>query len=381
MRILVLGCKDYPAFTTPWVHSGGMEVYAERMIRSLAGRHDFSLLTAGGRSDEAGHVTALGAARGLRSQPLSLVLRSWARLRSARPEFDVLNPQTPLSALAARTVKRRFGIPYVVTVHIFGSQPAHAGNRILASLYSLVESLVFSNAEAIIPTGRRLGEALKKKYPGIAAKVSVVTAAGQGIREVAPPAETRGRIGIGQSERLLLFLGRLVEENGLKESLEAFAHLRQNRANVRLLIAGTGDQKAQITEKIRKLDLGNEVRMIGAVRGQEKFDLLAAADLVIRSSRHEVFPEAYLEALSVGTPVAATPAGDTPLMADDSSAIELLPFGDPVGQAEVLARLLDDPERLEHMRESALDYSRRFVWDAQKDRYASLLEAAGGGRA
>ena len=30
MRILVLGCKDYPAFTTPSVHCGGMEVYAER---------------------------------------------------------------------------------------------------------------------------------------------------------------------------------------------------------------------------------------------------------------------------------------------------------------------------------------------------------------
>lgn len=381
MRVLVLGCKDYPAFATPWVHSGGMEVYAERMIRSLAGRHDFSLLTAGGTSDAAAHVVALGAARGLRTQPLSLAWRSWLRLRAARPLFDVLNPQTPLSALPALAVRRRYGIPYVVTVHIFGAEPSHAGGRVLASLYSRVESLVFSNAKAIIPTGRRLGEALKKKYPKLAAKISVVTAAGNGVEATAPRDETRARLGVGKSERLLLFLGRLVEENGLKETLEAFAHLRQTRSQLLLVIAGTGDRRAQVLETIRKLNLSNEVRMIGAVRGQAKLDLLAAADVLIRTSRHEVFPEAYVEALSVGTPVAATPAGDTPLMAEDSAAIALLPFGDPRAQAEVIARLLDEPARLESMRAEALDYSRRFTWSRQKDRYASLLESAAGGDA
>lgn len=381
MRILVLGCKDYPAFSTPWVHSGGMEVYTERMIRSLADRHRFSLLTAGGRSDEAAEVTALGASRGLRTQPLSLMLRSWARLRPSRPSFDLLNPQTPLSALAARMVKRRFGIPYVVTVHVFGAEPAHAGGRLGAATYSLIESLVFSNAEAIIPTGRLLGEALKKRYPPIAEKVSVVTAAGEGVRETAPRWETRSRFGVGKDEHLLLFLGRLVVENGLEKTLEAFTRLRQTRSKLRMLIAGSGDQEAKIAKLIRKLDVNDEVRMIGAVRGQAKLDLLAASDVMIRCSRHEVFPEAYLESLSVGTPVAATAVGDTPLMAEDSGAIELLPTDDAAGQAAVLARLLDDPARLARMRESALQYSRRFLWDAQKDRYATLLEDACGGRA
>ncbi len=381
MKILVLGCKDYPAFSTPWVHSGGMEVYAERMIRSLADRHRFSLLTVGGASDRAADVVPLGGASGLRTQPISLTARSWRRLRASRPDADLLNPQTPLSALAARMVKRRYGIPYVVTVHIFGAEPAHAGGRLSAFLYSFVESLVFSEAKAIIPTGRRLGEAIKKNYPRFATKVSVVTAAGEGVRKTAPRSETRRRFEIGKDERLLLFLGRLVEENRIEETVEAFARLRQDRPDVRMLIAGTGDRQMKISEAIRTLDLGGEVRMIGAVRGQEKLDLLAASDAMVRTSRHEVFPEAYLEALSVGTPVLATPAGDTPLMADDSNAIALLPFADPAGQAAVMAGVLDDAARLAQMRAAALDYARRFVWDSQKEHYASLLEAAVGGRA
>src|SRR5437868_13946069 len=80
MRILVLGCKDYPAFATPWVHSGGMEVYTERMVRSLAGRAEFTLYTAGGQSDDAARVTALGARGGLRPPPRPLLVRSLARV-------------------------------------------------------------------------------------------------------------------------------------------------------------------------------------------------------------------------------------------------------------------------------------------------------------
>jgi glycosyltransferase involved in cell wall biosynthesis len=125
--------------------------------------------------------------------------------------------------------------------------------------------------------------------------------------------------------------------------------------------------------------LGEAVQMIGPVRGQDKLDLLAAADVMVRSSLHEVFPEAYLEALSVGTPVAATPAGDTPDLAEQSGAIELLPFGDPRGQAAVLAALLDDVDRRVRMRERALDYSRRVRWEQQRELYWNVLERSAGG--
>jgi glycosyltransferase involved in cell wall biosynthesis len=381
MKILVLGCKDYPAFVTPWVHSGGMEVYTERMVRSLADRARFTLYTAGGHSDEAGRVVALGAARGLRSQPLSLMLRSWRAVRAVAREFDLLHPQTPLAGWAARMAWRRWRVPYVVTVHVFGSDPRHAGGALSAWAYSQVEKLVFSGAAAIIPTGRRLAAALEERYKGIGPKISVVTAAGEGVRHAAPRANTRARFGITEENQLLLFLGRVVEENGIKDLLAAMSLLRQNRSNLRLLIAGAGNRERDVTTRIRSEGLAEAVQMIGPVRGQDKLDLLAAADVMVRSSLHEVFPEAYLEALSVGTPVAATPAGDTPDLAEHSGAIELLPFGDPRGQAAVLAALLDDVDRRARMRERALDYSRRVRWEQQRELYWNVLARGAGGSA
>jgi len=381
MKVLVLGCKDYPAFTTPSVHSGGMEVYAERMIRSLSDRARFTLLTVGGVSDAAATVVPLGAANGLRSQPLTLMMRSWNHLRSARPQADLLNPQTPLAGLVARMAKRRFNIPYVVTVHIFGSDPAHAGGKLNALAYSYVERLVFSDATSIIPTGRRLGAALEERYQAISSKICVVTAAAEGVKQTGPRNVTRRRFGIAPEASLILFLGRLVEENGIEDLMTAFARVHDTRASACLVIAGTGDREEHVHSRIRSLGMGGvdgAIRMIGAVRGQEKLDLLAASDLMVRTSTHEVFPEAYLEALSVGTPVAATPVGDTPYLAEDSRAIALLPPGDPVGQAALIGALLDDPARRERMRAAALDYSARFRWDTQKERYWNVLASAAG---
>jgi len=381
VRILVLGCKDYPAFTTSWVHSGGMEVYAERMIRSLSDRARFTVYAAAGHSDDGASVERLGAARGLRTQPLSLALRSWPRVGRSAREFDLLNPQTPLAALAAWRANRLFGVPYVVTVHIFGADRVHAGGRLAAFAYSCAERLVFSKAAAIIPTGRRLAAALEKRYAGIGSKISIVTAAADGVKRTIPRNDVRARWAVAADAELLVFLGRLVEENGIDDLLAAVSVLRQNRPRLRLMIAGAGDRERDVATTIERSELKEAVRMVGAVRGQEKLDLLAAADLMVRASRHEVFPEAYLEALSVGTPVAATAAGDTEDLAAESGAIELLPMNDPRGQARVLASLLDDPSRRSAMRERALEYSRSVVWDRQKERYWSVLESAAGSRA
>jgi glycosyltransferase involved in cell wall biosynthesis len=380
VRVLILGCKDYPAFATPAVHSGGMEVYAERMVRSLADRVRFTLLTVGGHSDEAATVRPLGGARGLRTQPVSLLARSLVALRS-RPDADVLNPQTPLAGLGAWWANRRFGIPYVVTVHIFAADPSHTGGDALARLYDRVERLVYSRAAAIVPTGRRLAAALAARHPSAASRIRVVTAAGGGVVETAPRAETRARFGISEALPCLLFLGRIVEENVLTELVTAFRRVRDGGLEAMLLIAGSGNREAEVEEKIRALGVQDAVRWLGPLRGAEKFDVLAAADVMVRTSRHEVFPEAYLEALSVGTPVAATPAGDTPDLADDSGAIALLPFGDPEGQARILAELLADRARLTSMRDRALDHSRRVTWERRKEDYFRVLaDAAGGAR-
>ncbi len=157
-------------------------------------------------------------------------------------------------------------------------------------------------------------------------------------------ASFRARLGIGGSERLVLYLGTLMRRKRVDVLIRAFAGL--DRGDARLVIAGN-DMGAgrEARALVRASGLGPRVVFTGLLRGTERLAALAAADVVVYPSEHEVFGLVALESLMAGTPV---------IVADDSGCGELVrAVGGgpvvPVGDADALARamqaVLDEAER------------------------------------
>jgi glycosyltransferase involved in cell wall biosynthesis len=92
-------------------------------------------------------------------------------------------------------------------------------------------------------------------------------------------------------------------------------------------------------------------RHLGTLAPARVLDALAAVDLLVIASNHEGTPNLLLEAFSVGTPVASTPAGGCPELLDGSGAGILLSW-DEAEAAAAIAGLLDS-EDLTAMRERA----------------------------
>jgi glycosyltransferase involved in cell wall biosynthesis len=129
-----------------------------------------------------------------------------------------------------------------------------------------------------------------------------------------------------------LFLGRLSREKGADRAIATLPD------GVTLLIAGAGPERGALEAQARAL--AGRVRFLGEVRGREKRDLLAAADLLVAPSREEGAPTVILEALAAGLPVVATRAGGIPeLVSDGETAILCAP--DELAAA--IARLRDEP--------------------------------------
>jgi glycosyltransferase involved in cell wall biosynthesis len=80
--------------------------------------------------------------------------------------------------------------------------------------------------------------------------------------------------------------------------------LRQQHRDAMLTIAGEGPERGRLEARCRELDLTGAVHFAGFV--ENPYPLMAAADLLILSSRHDAFPNVVLEALACGTPVVAT---------------------------------------------------------------------------
>ena len=92
-----------------------------------------------------------------------------------------------------------------------------------------------------------------------------------------------------------------------------------------LLIAGSGDQAyEQELKAFSKEQLSNKsVVFLGQVQGEDKKQILAAADVFILSSFSEGFSMAILEAAAAGLPVLLTPECNFPELARSNAAIEI----------------------------------------------------------
>jgi glycosyltransferase involved in cell wall biosynthesis len=144
-------------------------------------------------------------------------------------------------------------------------------------------------------------------------------------------------------DRPVLTIGTVAvlrEEKRLDLLIEAFARLLTDMP-ARLVIVGDGAQRPGLEAQAGRLQLGGHVQFTGAADAVEfiypRFDIFAL------SSSTEQIPNSVLEAMAAGLPVAATAAGDVPLMVADENRPFVVPLGDVSRLAEALAVLGRDP--------------------------------------
>lgn len=120
------------------------------------------------------------------------------------------------------------------------------------------------------------------------------------------PQRARERHGIGAAP-MVLFLGRLALIKGPDLLIEAWGRIESTHPDARLLLAGRdAGERAALLAQIGRLGLQGRVQLIGNVEGQDKLDLLAAADLLVVPSRQEAMSLVVLEAGLFGTPALIT---------------------------------------------------------------------------
>jgi len=118
--------------------------------------------------------------------------------------------------------------------------------------------------------------------------------------------ESSGRLKmdpIKQTEKLVLFLGRVTMQKGPEYFLRAAKKVTEKFTNVRFVMAGSGDMITQCIREVADLKLGRYVTFTGFLRGKDVDKIYAMADLYVMPSVSEPFGIAPLEALSHNVPV------------------------------------------------------------------------------
>jgi glycosyltransferase involved in cell wall biosynthesis len=170
------------------------------------------------------------------------------------------------------------------------------------------------------------------------------------------------RPGDDEREPFLLYPARPWPHKNHARLLAAFTLLRADRPGLRLVLTGGG------TESLAGPP-GVEAR--GLVSHEELVGLYRRASCLVFPSLYEGFGAPPLEAMSCGTPVAASHSGSLPEVCGDAAVLF-----DATDPAEIAAAIVEALDRAPELGRAGIARAAAFTWEASARRHADAYRSA-----
>jgi glycosyltransferase involved in cell wall biosynthesis len=182
------------------------------------------------------------------------------------------------------------------------------------------------------------------------------------FRELPPPGAFRRKAGICDSDRLIVFLGRLIPRKGADLLIEALPRLACDKT--RLVIAGPEAEAGYLDflhTKARALGVEHRVLFTGALYGDEKRALLADASVFALPSRYENFGNVAAEAIACGTPaIVSDHCGIAPLISQRAGLVTSYDSG---AVAQTVNDLFENANLYQRLKAGCPQVAEEISWD------------------
>ncbi len=182
-------------------------------------------------------------------------------------------------------------------------------------------------------------------------------------------------------------LSRLVERKGLDMVLKALPHILEEFPRALYLVVGEGPDRARLEALARESGVDESVHFAGEAAEEALADWFRTCDVFVLPSREipssghvEGFGIVFLEAGACGRPVVGGRSGGVvEAVQDDVSGLLVNP-GDAGDLAQVLLRLLRDPERARALGQAGrARVERSFTWERALAPFGDFLDELGAG--
>lgn len=173
----------------------------------------------------------------------------------------------------------------------------------------------------------------------------------------------------------MVSIAELHHIKGLGYALEAVALLKKKNPDIVYLVIGEGEERTHLEMRIRDLDIGDNVILLGHI--QNAASLLSAFDLYLLPSLSEALAYVIMEAGAAGVPIVASRVGGIPEMLEEDGGF-LIPARNPEVLADSVENILRSPKealaRAATFKARVLSYftTKRMI-EETTDLYHSLL--------
>jgi glycosyltransferase involved in cell wall biosynthesis len=377
---------------TPFFAHRGCHVRILEEIRALtAAGHEVELCTYGLGEDVEGVRTVRSARvpwyRKLTAGPswhkfyLDALLLVTASRAAARFRPDVLHAHLHEGVCLAVPISRLRRIPLLADLQ--GSLTVEMSDhgffdrwRWGERLFARLEGWINRAPKEIVVSAAPVIEELRATRPGGADRVTLL---GDGVdAEVFRPdpqarARMRAKLGYGENEIVIAYLGLLTQYQGVDLLLEVAPRIVAAAPDVRFLVMGFPNE-GEYRARAERAGLGSVVRFTGRVRYEEAPDHLSAGDLAVSPKLSATEGNGkLLDYMAMGLP---TVAFDTPINREILGDLGVYaPLGDGGAFADCLIALASDVprrQRLTHeLRRRAVE---DFSWRARSRQFEAVYE-------
>lgn len=272
-------------------------------------------------------------------------IRRWLRteLDAFRP--DIVHVMLSHALLLVATLRRSRGEAWLLT-NVYGEGIANRGDSRRMRWYGGrrqdLDRLAGRRFDRVVAISQAVEKFLLSSYGYPPAKVQCIPLGWEGEPL---PRQRHGR------PPTVVCVANFRPEKGHDVLLDAFALVRRQVPDAKLVLVGHGELRDELEARILAVGLSGSVQITGFV--PEVWPFLADADVFAMASASEAYGIAIAEAMAAGLPVVASDVGGIPELVIPGVTGELFSPGDAEGLAARLVRILTSPELQARMSSAA----------------------------
>jgi UDP-glucose:(heptosyl)LPS alpha-1,3-glucosyltransferase len=239
-------------------------------------------------------------------------------------------------------------------------------------------ALAPGNYQRVVVNSRMVGADVQRRH-GVPAERIELVYNGVDLERFTPAlratkgAALRRELGIGERDRVVLFLGTGYGRKGLDLVLDGFARLAREAQDVALVVAGHDSDAARYQARAGELGFAPRARFLGGRSDAET--VFAAADLYALPTRYDPFANTTLEALASGLPVITSTGNGACELLEEGRTGSVLPATADGAAVERELRAWLAPERLAAGRVTARALAEQHSARSKCAQSAAILDA------
>jgi len=242
-------------------------------------------------------------------------------------------------------------------------------------LFKIIDNILVLFVKKIVCNSEVTAESRKKNLFWMKKKPLLVRF---GVEERKPSRSSfeglKAEVGIAKDDFVLGYIGHFNWRRGHENLVRAISLISPEwRNKIKLLLIGDGQKKEEIRRLVKRLNLEQEIIFLG--NREDIGDLFKIMNLYVNPAISESFGIATVEAMLASLPVVVAKAGALPELVEEGKNGFLVKPEDSQVLAEVLMKLISNPQLCKRLGENARKISeQKFSVTSFIERITNLYE-------